>query len=272
MFADWSSFLNACRSLMAGDVGASLPQLGLPASLLLLGLVGGFSHCAGMCGPFVLSQTGRRLAAQPLDGPSSGGASGRMLARLAGIALLPYHLGRSSIYILLGGIAGGLLGGTRLLFGHGGLPGYALLLMALVFALQALAHLLPRLGLAARLRLGRFDFGSRHAERLAQLLAPLFSNPTGFGGFALGLGLGFLPCGLLYTALLAAGASGSALGGALAMAAFALGTVPALLIVAALGSYAGRRFGAAMRWWLPLVLLVNAAAAGAMGLRWLGKL
>ncbi len=269
MFADWTSFLNACRSLMAGDIGASLPQFGLPASLLLLGLVGGFSHCAGMCGPFVLSQTGRRLAAQPLDGSSSGGL---MLARLAGMALLPYHLGRGSIYILLGGIAGGLLGGTRLLFGHGGLPGYALLLMALVFALQAAAHLLPRLGLAASIRLGHFDFATRHAERLAHLMAPLFNNPTGFGGFALGLGLGFLPCGLLYTALLAAGASGSALGGALAMAAFTLGTMPALVIVAALGSYAGQRFGAAMRWWLPLVLLVNAAAAGAMGLRWLGKL
>lgn len=267
MFVDWSSFLNACRALMSGEIGAALPQLGLPASLFLLGLAGGFSHCAGMCGPFVLSQTGRRLAAQSLDG----GRAGLVLARLAGIALLPYHLGRGCIYIALGTAAGGLLGGTGFLLGHGGLPGYALLVMAVLFLLQALAQLAPKL--AGWLGLGwHFDIGAGYAERVGRLMAPLFGNPTGFGGFVLGLGLGFLPCGLLYTALLAAGASGSALGGAVAMAAFTLGTLPALLIVAALGSYAGRRFGAAMRWWLPLVLVINAAAAGAMGLRWLGKL
>lgn len=263
MFVDWSSFLNACRALMSGEIGAALPQLGLPASLFLLGLVGGFSHCAGMCGPFVLSQTGRRLAARSLDG----GQAGLMLVRLAGIALLPYHLGRGSVYVALGAAAGGLLGGTGFLLGHGSLPGYALLAMALLFLLQALAQLAPKLGLD-----WHFDIGAGYAERMGRLMAPLFGNPTGFGGFVLGLGLGFLPCGLLYTALLAAGASGSALSGAVAMATFTLGTIPALLIVAALGSYAGRRFGAAMRWWLPLVLLINAAAAGAMGLRWLGRL
>ncbi|MBX3454429.1 sulfite exporter TauE/SafE family protein [Ferrovibrio sp.] len=267
MFADWSSFLNACRSLMAGEIGLALPQLGLPASLFLLGLVGGFSHCAGMCGPFVLSQTGRRLAAQPLDGS----ASGLLLTRLTGIALLPYHLGRGSIYTVLGAAAGGLLGGTGLLLGHGALPGYALLLMAALFLLQAFVQLAPRLGLGFVLN-WHFDIGAGFAERITRPLAPLFNNPTGLGGFVLGLGLGFLPCGLLYTALLAAGASGSALSGALAMAAFTLGTLPALLIVAALGSYAGRRFGAAMRWWLPVVLVINALAAGAMALRWLGKL
>ncbi|MFN8928129.1 MAG: sulfite exporter TauE/SafE family protein, partial [Rhodospirillales bacterium] len=36
-------------------------SLGLPLTLLLAGLVGGATHCAGMCGPFVLAQVGARL-------------------------------------------------------------------------------------------------------------------------------------------------------------------------------------------------------------------
>ncbi|MBY0430344.1 MAG: sulfite exporter TauE/SafE family protein, partial [Rhodospirillales bacterium] len=35
------------------------------ASLFLTGLVGSLSHCAGMCGPFVLSQVAARLESRP---------------------------------------------------------------------------------------------------------------------------------------------------------------------------------------------------------------
>jgi sulfite exporter TauE/SafE len=47
--------------------------------------------------------------------------------------------------------------------------------------------------------------------------------------FATGLFLGLLPCGLLYSALIAAVARGGALEGASALALFGLGTAPALL-------------------------------------------
>ena len=49
--------------------------------------------------------------------------------------------------------------------------------------------------------------------------------------FVLGLLLGFLPCGLVYAALLRALATGSALWGAATMAAFGAGTCGALLAV-----------------------------------------
>ena len=44
-----------------------------------------------------------------------------------------------------------------------------------------------------------------------------------------GMFLGLLPCGLLYTAVIAAVGRGTAVNGAVALAAFGAGTVPALL-------------------------------------------
>jgi len=57
------------------------------------------------------------------------------------------------------------------------------------------------------------------------------------GKFTLGLSLGFLPCGLVYAALLKAVDSGSALGGAATMLAFGSGTAVALLSLGAASSF-----------------------------------
>ena len=81
---------------------AALGPGGLPAlmgALFLAGLAGGVSHCAAMCGPFVLAQAGAVAS-----------AGGPVLARLAGAALLPYQAGRLLGYSALGGLAGGAAG------------------------------------------------------------------------------------------------------------------------------------------------------------------
>ena len=93
--------------------------------------------------------------------------------------------------------------------------------------------------------------GQAAAEALAEAVDDL--EPFAVGVFEvedgsdelLGLSLSALPCGLLYGALVAAASAGSALAGALAMAAFALGTVPALVGVGLLGRFFGRRWAAA---------------------------
>jgi sulfite exporter TauE/SafE len=85
----------------------------------------------------------------------------------------------------------------------------------------------------------------------------------------LGIALGFLPCGLVYSALLAAAAGGGILSAVIAMAAFAAGTVPALFVVGWFGMVAGQRFRAALRVWMVPVLLLNAAVAAGMAIRWL---
>lgn len=257
---DWHAFLNACRSLAGGEAAGSVLFLGLPGGLFLLGLVGGITHCAGMCGPFVLAQAGRRLAATPLQGLT-------MLVRLKGAALLPYHLGRGTTYTLLGMAAAGLVGGVAPLTRGGYLPAAALGLAAVTFLLFAAAQAWPR-------------FAGRGITMLApaaggagwqRWLAPLFAHPVGLGGYLLGVALGFLPCGLVYSALLAAAAGGSVPLAAVAMAAFALGTVPALFVVGWLGAVAGQRFRAALRAWMVPVLLLNAVIAAGMALRWLAQ-
>lgn len=225
---------------------------GLPAvmvALFLAGLAGGATHCAGMCGPFVIAQ-----AAAVADRAHGGG----MLARLSGAALAPYHLGRMIGYAALGAGAGGLAGavafGTGFRFVLAGLLGVAAVLM-FAQASARIAALLPRMP-APRLPAG-LD------RRLGRLLAA----PTGLRGVALGLMLSALPCGLLYGALAGAAATGSALGGALAMTAFVVGTMPALMGVALVGRFFGRRAGPGMRVAGAALFVLNGVMLAAMAVR-----
>jgi hypothetical protein len=78
----------------------------------------------------------------------------------------------------------------------------------------------------------------RQIQPLAARLLPLNSMSK---AFAYGLCWGYLPCGLVYSALAGSLASGSALQGALWMLAFGLGTLPALL-------FAGQAAGTLQQW------------------------
>lgn len=219
------------------------------AALFLAGLAGGATHCAGMCGPFVIAQ-----AAAVADRAQAGG----VLARLSGAALAPYHLGRMLGYGTLGAAAGGLAGvvalGTGLRFVLAGLLALAAVLM-FAQASARIAALLPRMP-APRLPAG-----------LDRRIGGLLAAPTGLRGVALGLMLSALPCGLLYGALAGAAATGSALGGALAMAAFVAGTLPALVGVALLGRFFGRRAGPGMRMAGAALFALNGVMLAAMAIR-----
>lgn len=215
------------------------------AALFVAGLAGGATHCAGMCGPFVVAQVTAGLAARPT------------LTRLTAGALVPYHLGRAVTYVGLGAVAG-LVSGT-LVHGAGFRP-----LLAVLLALGAALMLAQAVAQVATL-LPAVPAGL--ADRVARAAAPLLADPRGGRRFLLGLVLGFLPCGLLYGAIAAAAATGSALGGALAMAGFALGTVPALVGIGLAGAFFGRRFLPAARVIAAPLLVVNAAVLGVLALR-----
>jgi sulfite exporter TauE/SafE len=79
--------------------------------------------------------------------------------------------------------------------------------------------------------------------------------------------LSALPCGLLYGALAGAAATGSALGGALSMLAFVTGTIPALVGVALLGRFFGRRAGPGMRVAGAALFALNGIMLAAMAIR-----
>ena len=171
---------------------------------LTLGLLGGFGHCVGMCSPFVLFVS-RRYAA-----PDAGRAA-------AFRAQLWYTLGRVLTYVLLGALAGALGGVVQLAGALLGLQRAASVVagaLLVLWALAALSDIVPG-----------FSAGGRLFARLARAF---HGNAPGHP-FATGLFLGLLPCGLLYSAVLAAVGRGGALDGALALALFGLGTAPALL-------------------------------------------
>ncbi|MEE3623731.1 sulfite exporter TauE/SafE family protein [Nitrospirillum sp. BR 11752] len=228
----------------------SLPAL--MAAVFMAGLTGGFGHCVGMCGPFVLAQVGAGEAARPA------------LARPAGVLLLPYHLGRMTTYAALGAVAGGLSGLVVRATEYRWLLAVFLGIAALLFLRQGLAGLgrvAPRL--VRLVPAGRFSLGTAGAARLTAALARplrrLFADPRGLNGYLLGVLLGFIPCGMVYAALAAAVSSGSAGGGALVLAAFAVGTAPSLMTVAVAGRAVGRQFSGVAAWVTPPLMLLNAA-------------
>ncbi len=216
-------------------------EIGLVGSLFVVGLTGSLAHCAAMCGPFVLAQV-------PDAGRSKGGS---VLMRGA---LVPYHLGRATTYTLLGAAAGGLGGSLAERFPHSRFVlGLFLMLGAALFLVQALKGL----GLLPTVSGG--GFASSAGAALARIARPLLLRRDGVAGYALGVALGFLPCGLLYGALAAAAGSGSALAGALAMAAFTASTVPALVAIGCAGAGIAQRWRGIARTLVAPLQAINAA-------------
>jgi len=216
----------------------------LLASLLLAGLVGGVSHCSGMCGPFVLSQVAARLEATSIHQMSE-------WHRLAGAAALPYHLGRATTYALLGALGALIAGSLNDLSGLHWLSA-GLLLFAALFMLSMAIPALKQLISGSN---GQESWWSRKIGRIAR---PLFATPTGWRGYLLGILLGFIPCGLLYGAIAAASATGNLLSGLFGMLAFAAGTVPTLVAVGLVGHMAGQHWRNGLLRWAPLLLILNA--------------
>lgn len=218
-----------------------LPHQGTPGALLLslflAALAGSAVHCVGMCGPFVLGQ----VAADAGKAALKYG----IWRRLHGAALVPYHLGRITTYTGLGAIAGGATALFAATSAFKWMSGVLLIVGATFFLLQAFgltASPLPRT-----------------AHMLTRGAAALLTSNRSIARYGLGVVLGFLPCGLIYGALGVAAGTGSPWEGALAMAAFALGTVPALMAVGWGGLIARRTLRNAGGWVFIPILLANAA-------------
>lgn len=191
-------------------------------SALLMGLAGGV-HCVAMCGGVVaLTQaaTPVRLRRKPL----------RQLP-----LTLAHHAGRLGSYSVAGAIAGGASATmSRLVPVHDAQVALrivaALLLVAVGLSLAGVWH-------ATR---GLERTGARFFRLLSPLARRLLPASTPWRAAALGSLWGFMPCGLVYSALAVALVSGSAARGALTMAAFGVGTLPTLLAMSTLASVLSR--------------------------------
>lgn len=226
-------------------------------------------HCVGMCGGFVAllsARTGQGGGGAGMGVNALGAAAGaRPAAPLLRVHLL-YHLGRIGSYAALGAVAGGL-GSLTAVFVRTGRPQAWLMLAA--GALMAVAGL-AILGLTRwnPMRAAPLGLGGAFARVFRAGLRRVLSWPRAIIAAPYGALMGLLPCGLIYTMLIRAAASASALGGAAVMASFGAGTIPALLLVA----YGARFFTVRLRQRLfafsGVFLLALGIAAILHGARW----
>ncbi|EAT59956.1 sulfite exporter TauE/SafE family protein [Chlorobium ferrooxidans] len=183
-------------------------------AILLSGLAGGFGHCISMCGPVV--------------GALSVGETRKGL-----LHLLLYNLGRITTYSILGGVVG--LSGSFLL-----LAASIETLQRVIMIIAGLSIILMGLSTAEWLPLPANSRNCTPGGSVIQKIMSLFRVPRSIGSYyPMGIVLGFLPCGLTYTALLASARAAmdaenpfaGMLMGALMMLLFGIGTAPALILV-----------------------------------------
>src|SRR6056297_2699854 len=166
---------------------------------LAIGLAGA-GHCLGMCGGIA--------AAVGLGGKAAPGTTAA------------YHAGRISSYTLLGAGLGLLAGSIQLAewtLGLRYLAGFLLIAMGLYIAdwWRGLTYL-ERAGAMLWRPIQRFSARWLPVQRARE-------------AYALGLGWGLMPCGLIYSALAYALTAQNALQSASLMLAFGVGTLPAML-------------------------------------------
>ena len=176
------------------------------ASAFLVGLLGG-GHCAGMCGGIV--------GAVSLSLPGSRPRIGFLLA---------YNLGRIASYGAAGLLAGAI-GASSFFLDH------VLPVERVLYALASVMLILLGLYLAGIWRgvVVLETVGGklwRQVQPWSKRFLPVRTLPQ---ALALGSIWGWLPCGLVYSVVVAALATGSPWRGAALMLAFGLGTLPALL-------------------------------------------
>lgn len=173
-------------------------------ALFIVGLLGA-GHCAGMCGGVVGALSLQATAGSP---PFA--------------IHLAYNLGRIASYAIAGLLVGafGQLVGDLLPLQRG---------LYLLASLMLVAMGMYLLGLTRSLA-----WIERAGQTLWRRIQPLTRRFLPVRGVAqalpLGVLWGWLPCGLVYSALTTALASGSTAQGGLLMLAFGLGTLPNLLL------------------------------------------
>lgn len=176
----------------------------------LLGLAAS-GHCLAMCGGVT---TALGLA-------TAGDASGRPRPAL----LLGCQIGRLLSYSLAGLLFAGALGGVIALLDLESVR-------RVLRALAALAFLFAALVAFGYLGESSSRFGHvlwRQLAPLGRRFLPINSLPR---ACAFGMLWGWMPCGFVYSVLLIATLQQSAMRGAITMAAFGLGTLPAMFLTA----------------------------------------
>jgi sulfite exporter TauE/SafE len=173
----------------------------------------GSAHCVGMCGGFVLAAS------------TAPGRGARLTRQLM------YFTGKTLTYTIMGaavGFAGSTVGSA--FSGVQNVISIGAGAVMLVLGLHLLGVLGRLKGMGTLMNWPPFRVASRY----------LMQQRSVVGALGLGLLNGLLPCGLVYSLLAMAAATGTILGGALTMFVFGCATVPALLVLAWIGHLGAR--------------------------------
>lgn len=185
---------------------------------LATGFTVGFGHCAGMCGPIVVS------------------LSLNLKGRNLYLPHLLYNAGRVVTYTILGGVMGATGSFSMVASNIAGIQQGALIFAGIMIIIMALA-------MSGWLPLGKtsavYHNPKGHVVKGFQKLTRIDSVAA---YFPVGLLLGLLPCGPVYTALLAAAGAGmnapttleGLIKGMGVMFCFGIATVPTLFLIAKL--------------------------------------
>jgi sulfite exporter TauE/SafE len=199
--------------------------------VFMTGLLGSV-HCIGMCGGIVSAFTAasptRRIL--PIAVVTDAGTLAQDAAFDNATRVIAWNGGRIASYMIAGAIAGGIAGSARMLANLSSLQigGYwlaNLMLVALGLYLMNAWRGLTRIEAAGRLVW-------RRIQPLTKYFLPVDSP---IKALALGGLWGWVPCGMVYSVLLTAMLTGSALSGATVMLAFGLGTLPTVLAIGMFG-------------------------------------
>lgn len=176
------------------------------AAIIIFALLGSIGHCVGMCGGFILTYTTSKIKPEQ---PKLSQATYHML----------YNIGRISAYTMLGA-----------LFGYfGSLWDVTPLSRAIMFGFAGLLMLLMGLSFAGKLNfLNLIEYKISKHKWFKTIFTEQLGSSSIQSFYILGFLNGLFPCGLVYTMLVTATTTESALFGALVMFIFGIFTIPTL--------------------------------------------
>lgn len=199
-------------------------------SALIFGLLGSF-HCIGMCGPIAFML--------PVD---------RSSQVKQFFQIISYHLGRLITYSIIG-LLFGLLGKGFQLFG------FQQQISIITGTLMILIILLPKVFQKIKIAKSVTSIVGKVKSALGKELKNKNNNTF----FTIGFLNGFLPCGLVYMAVLGAISTSNAFTGSLYMFLFGLGTIPLMTAVVYAGNFTNQLFRKRIQQIIPIVVVIIGA-------------
>ncbi|MDR2710097.1 MAG: sulfite exporter TauE/SafE family protein [Burkholderiales bacterium] len=177
------------------------------ASVFMMGLVGSGAHCIFMCSPI--------MAALSLN------------SQRRWLLTIGYNLGRIITYTLMGVLVGALGSWLAQRIGDLFQVQRVLTIIAILFMLLIAIHISGLFTALAPLE----RMGGRLWQKIQPLTRRLLPVKHLPGALALGGLWGFIPCGMVYSALSLSLATGDALEGGATMLVFGLTTLPVLTVI-----------------------------------------